>query len=117
MASGAHRRVTRRGYLEYTDGGARVFLRVTPNASKNEITGEWRGEETPSGANIRLAVKVTAPPDKGKANAAIVKLLAKHFGVSKSSVTITAGETSRLKTAEIKGAKLSVHHAAGSNPK
>lgn len=92
--------MTRRGYLEYDDGVARLYLRVTPNASKNEITGEWRGED------VRLAVRVSAPPDKGRANAAVVKLLAAHFNVSKSSVTIISGETRRLKTAEIKGANI-----------
>lgn len=90
--------MTRRGYLEPLDGGARVFVRVTPNASKDEIIGQW------CGADIRLAVKVTAPPDKGKANAVVKKLIAKHFGVSKSAVTITAGETGRLKTLVVKSA-------------
>lgn len=74
---------------------------MTPNASKDEIAGEWRGPETLFGADIRLAVKVTAPPEKGKANAALVKLLAKHFGVAKSAVTIVSGETGRLKVVEV----------------
>ena len=99
MARLTHWRVTRRGYLEPFDGGARVFLRVTPNASTNEITGEWRGDD------VRLAVKVAAPPDKGKANAAVMKLIAKHFGVRKSAVTIIAGEASRLKTVAVEGAQ------------
>ena len=95
--------MARDGYLEKIDGGIRVYVRATPNASKDEIVGEWRGEDTRAGADVRLAVKVTAPPDKGKANAAIIKLLAKHFGVAKSAVSIVSGETGRLKVVEVKG--------------
>ncbi len=52
---------------------------------------------------MRLAVKVAAPPDKGKANAAIIKLLAKTLGAPKSAFIIASGETSRLKTIDING--------------
>ena len=62
--------MAREAYLEKFDGGIRVYVRATPNASKDEIVGEWRGEDTRAGADVRLAVKVAAPPDKGKANAA-----------------------------------------------
>jgi len=48
-------------------------------------------------------VKVTAPPDKGKANAAVVKLLSKALKLPKSAFEITAGETARLKTLRIDG--------------
>ena len=95
--------MARDGFCEDIDGGVRLYLRVTPNASKDEIVGEWRGEGARGAPDIRLAVKVTAPPDKGKANAALVKLLAKHFGVAKSAVSIASGETARLKIVEIIG--------------
>ena len=76
-----------------------VYARVTPGAAKDEITGVWRGAE----GEQRLAVKVTAPPDKGKANAAICKLVSKTLGLPKSAVSIMAGETSRLKTVALAG--------------
>lgn len=56
---------------------------------------------TPDGEALKIAV--TAPPDKGKANAAVVALLAKTFGVAKSSVTVVAGETDRRKVLRIAG--------------
>lgn len=65
------------------------------------IAGLWRGVD----GETRLAVKVSAPPDKGKANAAIVKLLTKALGLPKSAFLIAAGETSRLKTVDITAEK------------
>ena len=44
---------------------------------------------------------MTAAPERGKANAAVIELLAKELGVARSAVRITAGETSPLKTVEI----------------
>lgn len=72
----------------------RIAVFVTPRASRDAIEG-WRGEE--------LAVRVTAPPDDGKANAAVERLLARRFGVPKSSVAITRGQTSRHKIVEVSG--------------
>ncbi len=46
----------------------------------------------------RLKIKVTAIPEKGKANQAVIKLLSKYLGIPKSAMTITSGETSKLKT-------------------
>lgn len=57
--------------------------------------------ETPDGFALKVAV--TAPPDKGKANAAVVVLLAKVFGVSKSSLSVVAGQADRRKILRIKG--------------
>ena len=82
-----------------TENGAQIFLRVTPSAKRNEISGLWTGAD----GEQRLAVKVTAPPDKGKANAAVVKLLAHALRLPKSSLTVASGETSRLKTVAIVG--------------
>lgn len=81
------------------DDGVTLFVRATPGAKKNEIAGIWEG---PAG-EARLSVKVTAPPDKGKANAAVIKLLAKALRLPKSAFVIASGETSRLKTIEIAG--------------
>ena len=56
---------------------------------------------TPDGHALKIAV--TAPPDKGKANAAVTAVLAKAFGVAKSSVAVIAGETDRRKVLRISG--------------
>jgi len=68
--------------------GIRVAIKVTPNAGRNEITG-YKDEI--------LQVKVAAAPEKGKANKALVDLLAEKLGVRKSSIVIIKGETSRKK--------------------
>ncbi len=88
-----------RDFFKLTPDGAQIFVRASPSAAKDEITGLWQGADD----ERRLAVKVAAPPDKGKANAAIIKLLAKALGVAKSTLSVSAGETARLKTITIIG--------------
>ena len=48
-------------------------------------------------------VRVTAPPDEGKANAAVCKVVADALGLPKSAVTVVRGHTARTKTLEIAG--------------
>ncbi len=73
-------------------GGTRLRLRVKPGARKTAIVGIHGGA---------LKVSVAALPEKGKANRAVVKLLAEALGLPPSAVTITSGETSQDKAAEI----------------
>jgi len=80
------------------DGGA-LYVRATPGARKSEIGGLWRG---PSGEE-RLAVRVAAPPDAGRANDALIELLAGVLGIAKSRLTLAAGASQRLKTVAIAG--------------
>ena len=70
----------------------RIYVKVTPRAGKNEIVKISEGE---------YKVKVTAPPEKGKANEAVTELLADYFGVSKSSVNIVGGKSTRMKIIDI----------------
>lgn len=72
-------------------------LRVTPNAGRDAI----EGYETLADGTDVLRIRVSAVPDKGKANAAVIALLAKSLRLPKSSITVTAGETARLKTIRI----------------
>lgn len=74
-------------------------VRVSPGASRARVGGKWDG---PNG-DTRLVVRVTAPPEKGKANKAAAEAIAKAFGLPKSSVSITAGETDRLKAFALDG--------------
>ena len=69
----------------------RVQLKVTPNSKKEEVRG--KGD--------LLLVKVKEPPKEGKANAAVIRAVAKHLGVSPSSVRIVRGHTSGSKVVEI----------------
>lgn len=79
--------------------GVTLFIRVTPNAGRDAIEGvELRDDGM---AVLRLRVK--AVPDKGRANAAAVALLAKALGVPKSALSLVSGETARFKTLTIAG--------------
>ena len=79
--------------------GLSLFVRVTPNAGRDAIEGvEIRDDGT---AVLRLRVK--AVPDKGRANAAVIALLAKALGIPKSAITLTAGDTARQKTLALAG--------------
>jgi len=79
--------------------GLSLFVRVTPNAGRDAIEGvEQRDDGT---AVLRLRVR--AVPDKGKATAAVIALLARSLGVPKSSISVTSGETARLKTLAVAG--------------
>ncbi|MEZ5720557.1 MAG: DUF167 domain-containing protein [Paracoccaceae bacterium] len=67
--------------------GAELAVRVTPRAARNAV------EDGPQG----LRVSVTAPPEDGKANKAVAKLLGDALGVAKSRLTLLRGATSRDK--------------------
>lgn len=64
-----------------------IDVKVISKASRNCVKEE----------EGRVKVYVTAAPEKGKANKAVIDLLAKHYGVNKSSITIIQGETSTHK--------------------
>ncbi len=73
---------------------ARLKLNVTPGASEEGIAG-WRGQS--------LRLKVRARPEKGRANEAVIRLLASHLGVPRASLSIVRGATSRDKLVEVDG--------------
>ncbi len=70
----------------------KVYLQ--PKSSKNEMVGPYRDG---------IKVKVTAPPTEGKANEALIRFLAKAFGISPSCLEIIKGLHSRQKTLRISG--------------
>jgi uncharacterized protein YggU (UPF0235/DUF167 family) len=75
------------------------MVRVTPNARDTSIDGaQTRDDGTPV-----LSLKVTEVPDKGRANKAVIALLAKNLSVPKSTIAVTRGATARLKTLTITG--------------
>lgn len=73
---------------------ARLKVRVTAGAREDAILG-WRD------GILRLRVK--SPPERGKANAAVVALLAKQLGVPRGSLTIERGAAYREKTVRVNG--------------
>ncbi len=76
------------------DGAVTVDIAVKPRSSREGV-GSIQGD--------RLCVAVNAPPVDGKANEAVVRVLAETFGVARSAVTIVRGETGRKKTIRIAG--------------
>jgi uncharacterized protein len=79
--------------------GVRVAIRLTPKASRNAIAGIADAGQ----GDAVLKVMVTAVPEAGKANEALIKLLAKEWGVPKSSISLVAGATDRNKILHIAG--------------
>jgi len=75
-------------------GDVRLAVHVTPRAGVNDVVG-WRDGE--------LQVRVKAPPESGKANAATCVVIARALRVPKSRVHVVRGETSRHKQLEIEG--------------
>jgi uncharacterized protein (TIGR00251 family) len=79
-------------FVRAVEGGFDLAIKVVPGASRTEIAG-------PLGD--RLKVRVAAPPEGGKANQAVVKLLQEWLGAS--DVEIIAGSGSAHKTVRIRG--------------
>lgn len=69
-----------------------VNVRVIPRAKLNKV------EIQPDGS---VRVHTTTAPTDGKATADVIKMLAKHYGVPKTSIKLIRGETSRDKVFEI----------------
>lgn len=80
-------------------GGVLVSVRVAPKASANRIGSV---EEHADGSAV-LKVTVTAAPEAGKANAALIKLLAKAWKLPKTSLSVVSGATSRRKVVLVSG--------------
>ncbi len=77
----------------------RLAVRLTPKASRNAVQG-WAQD---AAGNRFLKVSVTAVPEKGKANKALIALLAKEWDIPKKSIEIIRGETDRNKTLMLTG--------------
>jgi hypothetical protein len=79
--------------------GVRLRLKVTPKAKRAAIGGL----QPEADGGFCLKVAVTAAPEDGKANAAVIALLAKEWGVAKAAISVVAGATDRRKLVEIRG--------------
>jgi uncharacterized protein len=82
--------------IDYQErNGALIFkVKVSPRASRTAIAGEHGG---------MLKIQLAAPPVDGAANDELTRTLAKAFGVSRSSVRIAAGTTSKFKRVNVTG--------------
>ena len=66
----------------------KIKLKISPNASKNEIIKNQN----------ELKIKITAQPIENKANKTLIEFLSKKFKIAKSNIEIVKGETSKEKT-------------------
>jgi len=80
--------------MSISESGAKISLRVYPNAGRDEMLGFTDGV---------LRVKVAAPPSKGKANERLIAFFSRLLGVSKRNISIIKGHTSRNKLIVIDG--------------
>jgi len=76
------------------DGVIRLSVKVVPRSSRNCIA-EWLGQT--------LKVRVRAPAERGKANAAVEKILAEALNIDKKRARIVTGKTSPRKIVEVTG--------------
>lgn len=70
----------------------RIYVKVTPRSSRNEVVKTADGE---------YKVRLTAPPVDGQANEMLVKILADYFQVAKSRIEIAGGKSAKIKIIDI----------------
>jgi len=85
--------------LDVSGGRLRLAVRLQPGAGRNE-TG---GVELDAAGKAFLRVRVTEPPEGGKANRALIKLLAKTWHIPPSCLQVVTGAKDRRKVLEIDG--------------
>lgn len=80
--------------VEDTDGGVLIRVKAVPGAKREQIAGVL---------GDRLKIKVSAPPEGGKANAAICALIAKALGVKAGAVSVVSGQSNPEKVVRVEG--------------
>lgn len=83
--------------VESTDGGVTIRVKAVPGAKREQIAGVL---------GDRLKIKVSAPPEGGKANAAICALIAKTLGVKAGAVSVVSGMTNPEKVVRVEEVSL-----------
>lgn len=84
-----------------------LYIKVTPKASKARL-GEIQADASFQNQFL-LKVYVTAPPEDGKANKAVIELLSKKFHIAKSLFTLVSGHTDRIKVIKIEAPEHDIH--------
>lgn len=80
-------------------GGVRLAVRLTPKSSRDAL----EQPETLSDGRTVLKARVRAVPEDGKANEALLRLVAKSLGIPARAVSLESGATSRLKVLHLTG--------------
>jgi uncharacterized protein (TIGR00251 family) len=80
--------------IREVEGGVVFTVKIVPGSSRTGVSGLLDG---------MVKIKVSAPPEKGKANRCLVELLAKQVGVKKNAVSIISGKTNPVKDVQVLG--------------
>ena len=79
-------------------GGIDLFIRLTPKSSRDAVGGLFQAQD-----KAYLQARVRSVPEDGRANQALIELLSEELGVPRSTLSLVAGHTARLKTVRIEG--------------
>jgi uncharacterized protein (TIGR00251 family) len=85
------------GWYQWQGKDLILHLRIQPKASRDAFIAPYGEGE--------FKVAISSPPVDGKANARLIRFIAKAFGLPKSAVTLEAGDKSRSKTLRLKSPK------------
>lgn len=85
--------------VERTESGVAIRVKAVPGAKREQVAGVL---------GDRLKIKVSAPPEGGKANAAICALIAKALGVKPGAVSVVSGMTNPEKVVRVEGISVKV---------
>jgi uncharacterized protein (TIGR00251 family) len=80
--------------IQESDNGVIFTAKIVPGSSKTAVCGLFNG---------MLKVKVSAAPEKGKANQCLVEFLANQLGVKKNAIHVISGQTGRVKRLQVSG--------------
>ena len=79
-------------------GGIDLYIRLTPKSSRDAVGGLFEAQD-----KAYLQACVRSVPEDGRANQALIELLSEELGVPRSTLSLVAGHTARLKTVRIEG--------------
>jgi len=80
--------------IHESEDGVVFAAKIVPGSSRTAICGLFDG---------MLRIKISAPPEKGKANQCLLEFLARQLGVKKNAVHLVSGQTSRVKRLHVSG--------------
>jgi len=80
--------------LNQTEQGVEIRVKVVPGSSRTKIVGTL---------DDMIKIKISAPPEKGKANQSLIAFMAKLLSVKKNDIEIISGKTNPVKTLRISG--------------
>ncbi|GAB4131461.1 MAG: hypothetical protein Tsb008_20270 [Rhodothalassiaceae bacterium] len=92
--------------LDHLPDGLAIRIKLSPGASRERFLGF----EADADGRIWLKAAVTAPADRGAANAALIALLARHAGIPKSAIHIASGAGARRKRLVLRGDRGEIAH-------